>query len=429
MTASRAAAGAAPGPAPDPAIDPASEPAPIVACTVSRDLGAFEGLIDEMETALGEGWGDLTLREAEAYLEQPEAASLEFIALAVGREDEGALDLVGRIVARAKSRGTAVILVVAELGPAALHALLKLGAHGFVPYPLPQGELGAAIARLPAPGASGAHEAAPAVSATDDRSAVVLPVHGLSGGVGATTFAVNLAWELARLEGGPSVCLLDLDMQFGTVGTYLDLPRREATVELLSEAEGIDSDAFMQALTPFRERLHVLTAPPDMAPLDMLSPEGAAKLIEIARTNFDYVVIDMPRTVTQWTGTVLEWAHLYFVLVELDLRSAENALRLTRAVAAEDLPAQKLRWVLNRAPGRMDVSGRSRLRRLAEGLDVKIEILMPDGGAKVAQACDDGAPLAEAAARNPLRREIAGLAASLHERNLAEDAGAAKAAR
>ena len=404
---------------------PASAPgaAPIVACTVSRDLDAFDGLVDEMEAALGEGWGDLALGEAERYLGQPEADSLEFLALAVGPEDEGDLPLIGRIVAAAQARGKAVILIAGEVRPAALHALLKLGAHGFVPYPLPEGELAAAIARLPAPGST-APAATPRRGATDDRSAVVLPVQALAGGVGATTLAVNLAWELARLEGHPKVCLVDLDLQFGAVGTYLDLPRREAAAEILTDAEAADSDRFMQALAPWRDGLQVLTAPPDMVPLDILSPEGAARLIEIARRNFDYVVVDMPPCVTQWTGTVLELAHLCFALVELDLRSAENGLRLLRAVMAEELPHQKLRWVLNRAPGRMDLAGRSRLRRLAEGLDVEIELLMPDGGRAVAQACDDGTPLAEAAPRNALRREIARLAGSLHERNLAGEAAA-----
>ena len=401
------------------ASDAGPDPGPIIACTAARDLAAFDGIVGEMDAALGEGWGELTLEEAEIYLGQPDADSLEFLALAVGPEDEGDLDLVGRIVAAAKARGTAVILVAGEVRPAALHALLKLGAHDFVPYPLPDGELAAAIARLPAPGAS-APQDEPRPAATDDRSAVVLPVHGLAGGVGATTLAVNLAWELTRVEGAPGVCLIDLDCQFGSVATYLDLPRREASAELLAEAETTDSDAFMQALTSFRDRLRVLTAPPDMAPLDMLSPAGAVRLLEMARTNFDYVVIDMPRAVVEWTGTVLDQAHLYFALVELDMRSAENAMRLNRAVMAEELPHQKIRWALNRAPGRADVSGRSRLRRFAEGLDVKVELLLPDGGRAVAQACDGALPLAEAARRNPLRREIARLAGSLHERNLAK---------
>ena len=408
------------------ASEPAPDEAPIVACAVARDLDAFDGLIAEMETCLGEGWGELGFDDAEAFLAQPEAQALEFLTLAVGPEDEDRLDLIGRIVAGAEGRGIAVILVAGEVRPTALHALLKLGAHGFVPYPLPEGELGAAIARLPAPGAAKREEEAePRRAARDDRSAVVLPVHGLCGGVGGTTFAVNLAWELARLRDEPRVCLLDLDFQFGSVATYLDLPRREASVELVADATHTDSDGFMQALTSFRDRLRVLTAPPDMAPLDMLTPEGAERLIEMARTNFDYVVVDMPHTVTQWTGTFIEKAHLYFALVQLDLRSAENALRLSRAVLAEDLPGEKLRWVLNRAPGRFDVSGRSRLRRLADGLDVKLEILMPDGGRAVAQAGDEGLPLGEAAGRNPLRKEIAKLAATLHARNTAAGAGRA----
>lgn len=387
--------------------------APIVACTVASDLDAFDGLIAEMEACLGEGWGELAPDEAEAFLAEPAAGALEFLAVAVGPEDEHRLDLVGRIVAAAKRRGLAVILVAGEVRPAALHALLKLGAHGFVPYPLPPGELASAIARLPAPGSAAEEPARPAAPGRE-RRAVVLPVHGLAGGVGATTLAVNLAWELAGLPEAPRVCLMDLDLQFGSVATYLDLPRREATIDLLSEAATADAEGLVQALTSFRDRLRVLTAPPDMAPLDLLTPEGIERLLAVAGASFDYVVADMPRTVTEWTGTLIAGAHLYFPVVQLDLRSAENALRLSRAVAAEELPAERLRWVLNRAPGRFDVAGRSRLRRLSDGIDAKIEVLMPDGGRSVAQACDQGTPLAEAARRNPLRREVARLAQGLH---------------
>ena len=52
--------------------------------------------------------------------------------------------------------------------------------------------------------------------------------------------AVNLAWELATIEkdqSAPRVCLLDLGLQFGSVATYLDLPRREPVLEMLSDAE------------------------------------------------------------------------------------------------------------------------------------------------------------------------------------------------
>ncbi|MEL7258960.1 MAG: pilus assembly protein CpaE, partial [Pseudomonadota bacterium] len=50
-----------------------------------------------------------------------------------------------------------------------------------------------------------------------------------------------------------------------------------------------------------------------------------------------------------------------------------------------------------------------------EGLEISIEVHLPEGGKQVMQAGDHGQPLAIAAAKNPLRKEIAKLAHSLHE--------------
>jgi pilus assembly protein CpaE len=55
------------------------------------------------------------------------------------------------------------------------------------------------------------------------------------------------------------------------------------------------------------------------------------------------------------------------------------------------------------------------VKRMAESLEISIELLLPDGGRAVCQSSDHGLPLASAAAKNPLRREIAKLANSLHE--------------
>jgi len=103
----------------------------------------------------------------------------------------------------------------------------------------------------------------------------------------------------------------------------------------------------------------------------------------------------------------------------MDMRSAQNALRLIRALKAEDLPVQKLRYILNRAPKFTDLSGKSRVKRMAENLDISIEVQLPDGGTQVVQACDHGLPLVEVAKKNPLRREIQKLAVSAHELNRA----------
>ncbi|NGQ91105.1 AAA family ATPase [Rhodobacter sp. HX-7-19] len=423
------------------------DPAPILACTISRDIQNFDLLIDDMELELGEAWGDLTFEDAREFLAQPDAASLEFVAIAVNGEDEGDLSGITEVIRAATQRHIKVILIADQISPAGLHQLLRLGADDFVPYPLPDGALKEAIERIrksgqaqPAPAQATAAPAAtvthlhpvpdaappaPSFKAKGDRDGVVLPVHGLSGGSGASTFAANLAWELATIDKAeaPRVCLLDFDFQYGSVATYLDLPRKEAVFELLSDTAAADSDAFLDAMLTYEEKLHVLTAPADMLPLDIVAPEDIARIIDMAQTNFDFVIIDMPKTIVAWTETVLSRAHVYFAMMDLDLRSAQNVLRLVRALKAETLPHEKLRYVLNRAPKFTDLSAKSRVKRMSESLDIRLEVQIPDGGPQVTQANDHGHPLATSAPKNAVRKEIQKLAKSLHDLNRAVETG------
>lgn len=406
----------------------AAEPARTRACTICRDVQKFDLLIEDMTAALGGDWGELSPEEAAIFLMQPEAEALEFVAIAIDADDEDDLGVFLDLVETAGSRGTNVVVIADGVSPLALHRLLSRGPAQFVPYPLPSGALEAAVARLSAP----PHEAAietPAAIQPVERPApkhkpgghdgVILSVHSMAGGVGATTFAVNLAWELATVtkEGAPRVCLIDLDVQMGAVASYLDLAQREAVLELLSDTASMDGESFVQALQLYRDRLHVLTAPADMIPLDLMGSEDVARLIDCASETFDYVVIDMPTAVAGWTETVVSRAHVYFAVMEIDMRSAQNALRMIRALEAEELPVEKIRYVLNRAPAFTDLGGKSRVKRMADSLEISIDIQLPNGGRAVTDSNDQGRTLAETAKKSPLRRSIQKIAQSVHELN------------
>ena len=401
-------------------VMPQPQTAPIVACTISRDVQNFDLLIEDMETVLGESWGDLGFGEVLAFLRQPESDVMEFFALAMDKEDEDNLVLMSEIITHAKERNIKVILIAEDVTPASLHSLLRNGADEFVPYPLPEGELAQAIERIRAPEIPVVtQQAAPILQSGSQKNGAVLAVHGLAGGTGATTLAVNLAWELATVAGdtSPSVCLLDFDLQFGAVSTFLDLPRRDVVYEMLSDTESMDEESFAQSLLTYQDKMEVLTAPADMLPLDLISPEDIGRVIAMARSHFDYVVIDMPSTLVQWSETVLQEAHVYFATLELDMRSAQNTLRFKRALQSEELPVEKRRYAVNRAPKFTDLSGKTRIKRMSENLDISIELQLPDGGKPVSQGGDHGLPLAMTAPKNPLRKEIAKLAASIHQLN------------
>lgn len=413
-------------------------PSALVACTITRDVQEFETLIDEMEDEFGESWGDISFDDALLFLHQDDSNGVQFIVVAVNAGDEANSDNIAAIVSAGKAKGAKVILMAGHISPGALHKMMRSGADDFLPYPMPSNALGDSLEKLRhAPAAPILPPAAPQTAAEltpqfaepapqvfkskGDRDGVVLPVHGLAGGVGGTTFAVNLAVEMAALaaKAGQRVCLLDFDFQFGNVATYLDLPRREAVMDLLGDAALADHDTLLGAMQTYKEALHVMTSPSDMVPLEIVSAQDIGHIIDMAKINFDYVIIDMPTAIVSWTEAVLARAHIYFGIVELDLRNAQNVLRLVRALKAEGLPHEKLRFGLNRAPRFTDLSAKSRVKRMAESLDIALELQLPDGTYAVTQANDQGLPLADVAPKNPLRKEIQKLAQSLFELNAA----------
>lgn len=402
--------------------------AAIRACTVSRDVQNFDLLIEDMEMEFGDGWGDLTVGAALKYLDQREARQLEVMAIALDDDDNANMAMVEAVIQRASSLGVRVLVIAEELGPIVLHRLLRLGAADFVPYPLPEGALHDAIQRLrqPAIDMASAVSSARMSAQQGQRNGTLYAVQPLAGGSGATSFAVNLAWEIANSgKDAPTVCLIDFDLQTGSVATYLDLARTEKVYELLSNTAVMDRDFFLNTLQTFNEKLKVLTAAADMLPLDLISPDDIERLLTMARSNFDVVIVDMPGTVVQWTETILNECEACYAMMELDMRSAQNALRMIRALKAECLPLNKLRYVLNRAPKFTDLSGKARAKRMAESLDIDFEVQLPDGTAQVTHANDHGLPLSEVAPKNLLLKEIRKLAQAIAASNRDDSRAAA----
>lgn len=426
--------------------------APLAAITISRDVQAFDLLIEDMDAELGEDWGDLTFEEAAAFLAQPDARDLRVVVVAIDERDEGDLSDITAVVRQAKRLSLQVVLVADGLGPLVMHELLRAGVDDFAPYPLPEAALSKAIGRVRAPRPSPLPERAGPVAEPASPNPVnaagphaansgggdaapparVHAFQSIAGGAGATTIATNLAWEVAfGTKGeGRTVCILDLGLQFGAVASYMDLKRPQAVHDILMDTAAMDEQAFRQAMQVVRERVHVFTAPNELLPLDLIGPEDVTALLALARDCFDVVIVDLPGTLTQWTDTVLAEADVFHAVVTMEVRAAQNALRLMRLLETENLDTDKIRWILNFAPGRSDLQARTRVAKMADSLGVAFEAVLPDGGKVVTESNDQALPLMQAAARNPFRKELTRLATAITTSAPQEGAaGEAKAGR
>ena len=379
----------------------------IRACTISQDITKFDLLIEDMETLIGEAWGDLRYDAAKAFINQKEGLYLEFIAITVDENIGDDTNQLIDIIQAATDRDVKTIIIAKNVNPILLHRMLKAGADGFVPYPLPQNELAETIDNVLSEPSNTAlqHSHSSGLS----RNGMVFAVQGMSGGVGASTLAVNMAWDFAHPDkkGTPlKTLLIDLDLQFGSVSSYLDLDPKTSVLQLLSDTESMDDDSFSQAITKLSETMTVLTTPAEIVPMDLINGPDIERLFKMARRHFDIIIVDMPKNVTSWTDTVLREADEFFGILDLEMRCTKNIIRFVNLLEQEQQPFGKIRYILNRAPKLTDLNGKGRIKRLSDALGMEFEFMLPDGGKQVTQCSDQGDALGKVAAKNPLSKEI-----------------------
>lgn len=124
---------------------------------------------------------------------------------------------------------------------------------------------------------------------------LVVCVYSPKGGVGKTSISVNLAARLAYTTRA-QVCIVDLDIGFGNVGTRLGL-YNPTVRELLSENH-LDSEALARNLVyDRRSGLFALLAPlrPETGTnRRKFSPATYNKILELLTQRFDIIILDCP---------------------------------------------------------------------------------------------------------------------------------------
>jgi len=377
-------------------------------CLAARDLSAFSLLVEDLHAELGESWGELTLNEASDFLDDRAASNMALLVVAVDEDDRPGLVHVEQVIAKARRIGLATLLVAEDLTDLEIYQLTQCGATPHVEYPLQEGDLAIALGDL-----------APELAASLVQKAAkgeVFAIQGIAGGAGSSTLAINLAREIAALGKG-SVCLIDLDVQFGSVGMELGLAPSEAALDLLFDQDIIDPDWLTANLAPFGPNMQVLTAPADVIPLDTINPHGLTRLLALAQTQFDFVVVDMPKAISEWTNVAFGWADTVFCPVTPGKKSAAMIDRFRQTCLGEDLALEKVQFIVNRMDKVTGDSAQNELDRLSIAAGMPVELILPHGGAHVGDSASF-APMSSVEPRNALGQEIHRLATMITDRRV-----------
>ena len=117
----------------------------------------------------------------------------------------------------------------------------------------------------------------------------VLMVTSSVPGDGKSTFTVNFAITLAKA--GNRVLLIDADLRRGTVAQFFGLPQEPGLSDVLS---GLEKWTDVLNGTPHRTLLAITAGKGVTNPGELLLSKVIRRLVEEARSEFDYIIFDSP---------------------------------------------------------------------------------------------------------------------------------------
>lgn len=154
----------------------------------------------------------------------------------------------------------------------------------------------------------------------------VISVFSNKGGLGKTTVAVNLGYELARRDRRAKVAIVDMNLFLGDVTTFLDItPPYDLSflIEKMDETKNIvdlttqysDSNYYVIADSPYREYSRNITK------------EDVVKMLNALRKKFKYIIIDNSSAITGKTKYILDLSDLILLITEANLPTLNNCKR------------------------------------------------------------------------------------------------------
>lgn len=292
---------------------------------------------------------------------------------------------------------TAVILLCSAQTPEFLINSMRVGVREVLPSPVPADALNAAIARV-------------AAKLTGLRAKIpgkVLAFMPCKGGSGATFLATNLGYQLAETK---SVLLIDLNLQFGDALSFVhDGKPASSLADVAHDIGRLDASFLAASCVKISPSYSILAAPEDPAKAMEVKPEHIDAIVNLATAQYDFVLLDLSRTLDTLTIKALDRANRILPVLQAGLPSLRNATRLLAIFKSLGYLPDKMEWVINRFEKNGDIG----LEDIQRTLGTARLRTVPSTYKEVNTAINQGHALAELNRSNPVAKSLAEFALSL----------------
>jgi pilus assembly protein CpaE len=333
--------------------------------------------------------GKTKMREV-AEAEQPDIMLVDGMCC-----DPGELSLVEHITTHYPK--IAVLLLCATHTPEFLINSMRAGVREVLPSPVMPSALEAAVARV-------AHKLAGLQGTPVGKVLAFMPCKG---GSGATFLASNLGYQLSESR---SVLLIDLNLQFGEALSFVSDTKPSSTLADISHDISRLDSTFLQASTVKVGRsFSILAAPDDPSKAMEVKAEHVDAILNLAVTQYEFVLLDLSRTLDTLTIRALDRAYRIYPVLQAGLPHLRNARKLLSVFKSLGYSSSKVEVIANRFEKTSEI-GLSDIRRTLDMEDLRT---IPRSDKEVEASINRGIPLVEMARQSPVARALAEFALSL----------------
>ena len=175
------------------------------------------------------------------------------------------------------------------------------------------------------------------------------------GGCGATTVACHTAAELPGLTKS-KVLLADLDFDAGMIGFFLKSKSEYTISDAVRNTQRLDQSYWRGLVSNgVYSGLEIITAP-FLSSRPILNPEQLRFVLSFVRTRYDWVVLDLGRSLNPVSTAAIEDIDDLFLVVTLEVPALHQAKLIAQKLLDSGYHTDRLHLLLNRAPKRYDIT-------------------------------------------------------------------------
>jgi pilus assembly protein CpaE len=281
----------------------------------SEDAAARAALADQLG---GLGTHGIRAAEIEAFFNAPRDTQRP-AAIVLDLGTGGVLGDPRLGTARERWSGIPVLVVSDSMAPERARQVVRLRAVDWIQRPYAAKDLLGALSH--------------AIGSTQADASRVVTFAGASGGAGATTLALMAAQFLAAKGDAGQTCLVDLDFQQASAGSYLNLINEFDLSGVISQPGRLDAEILeaIRFAPPGKPALYSFERP-DLTFAET-GRDFVLRLLDLAAATHRQTIIDLPRVETPWYADVLAGSDVVFVVFQLNvpsLRQARHVLERAR---------------------------------------------------------------------------------------------------